>query len=356
MTCARPADALAAKGGAYLGVALVPTTISDAELRALDAQGYRGARFHYVAHLGHGPPIDEVIAFGRRLAPLGWHLQLHMAAERIGELAPAIRRSPVPVMIDHMGRVDASRGLAQQPFRDLLALLADKNVWVKVSGADRLTRQDPRIGPPYADAVPFARKLVAEFGDRCVWGTDWPHPNHEPPVPDDGLLVDLLAEIAPGAALQAVLVDNPQPLLRLQNGEQQTHARPPAGPHRHHHRRRQRRPRLGQRPRHRVRFAEEGAKIFAVDRDPDSTAETVDKVKAVGGEIVVHECDVTDSAAVNAMAEGLPRPLRPHRHAGQQCRRLGAGRAGRDVGRRLGRADRLRTSTASSSAASMCCR
>jgi len=203
-------DALAAKGGAYLGVALVPTTISDAELRALDAQGYRGARFHYVAHLGHGPPIDEVIAFGRRLAPLGWHLQLHMAAERIGELAPAIRRSPVPVMIDHMGRVDASRGLAQQPFRDLLALLAHTNVWVKVSGADRLTRQDPRIGPPYADAVPFARKLVAEFGDRCVWGTDWPHPNHEPPVPDDGLLVDLLAEIAPGAALQAVLVDNPR--------------------------------------------------------------------------------------------------------------------------------------------------
>lgn len=199
-------DALAAKGGAYLGVALVPTTISDAELRALDAQGYRGARFHYVAHLGHGPPIEEVIAFGKRLAEIRWHLQLHMAAERIGELAPAIRRSPVPVMIDHMGRVDASRGLAQQPFRDLLALLADTNVWVKVSGADRLSR----AGPPYADAVPFARKLVAEFGDRCVWGTDWPHPNHEPPVPDDGLLVDLLAEIAPGAALQAVLVDNPR--------------------------------------------------------------------------------------------------------------------------------------------------
>src|SRR6185503_14132784 len=58
----------------WLGVELVPTTISDGELRALDAQGYRGARFRYVAHLGHGPPIDEVIAFGKRLAPLGWHL------------------------------------------------------------------------------------------------------------------------------------------------------------------------------------------------------------------------------------------------------------------------------------------
>ena len=114
------------------------------------------------------------IAFGERLADIGWHLQIHMAAERIGELAPALKRSPVPVVIDHMGRIDASRGLEQEPFRNLLSLMQDRKVWVKVSGADRATRQ----GPPYADAVPFARKLVAEFGDRCVWGTDFPHPNH----------------------------------------------------------------------------------------------------------------------------------------------------------------------------------
>ena len=78
---------------------------------------------------------------------------------------------------------------------------------MKVSGADRLTRQ----GPPYADAVPFARKLVAEFGDRCVWGTDWPHPNIKGRRPDDGILVDILGEIAPSeTARKAVLVDNPQ--------------------------------------------------------------------------------------------------------------------------------------------------
>jgi 2-pyrone-4,6-dicarboxylate lactonase len=206
------ADALAAKGGAYLGVALAPVTISDGELRRADAQGFRGARFHYMQHLGKGTPIDEVIAFGRRLADLGWHLQIHMAAELIGELAPALNRSPVPVMIDHMGRIDASRGLDQQPFRDLLALMQDRNIWVKVSGADRASRQ----GPPYADAAPFARKLVEEFGDRCVWGTDFPHPNHQGPIPDDGVLVDLLSDIAPKPAqLQALLVDNPQRFYRF---------------------------------------------------------------------------------------------------------------------------------------------
>jgi 2-pyrone-4,6-dicarboxylate lactonase len=165
-----------------------------------------------MTHLGRGPGIDEVVAFAKRLADIGWHLQIHMEAELIADLTPALRRSPVPVVIDHMGRVDASLGLDHPHFRALLTLLDDKNVWVKVSGSDRVTRR----GPPYADAVPFARKLVAEFGDRCVWGTDWPHPNHQGPIPDDGVLVDILAEIAPtDSARQALLVDNPQRFYRF---------------------------------------------------------------------------------------------------------------------------------------------
>jgi NAD(P)-dependent dehydrogenase (short-subunit alcohol dehydrogenase family) len=52
-----------------------------------------------------------------------------------------------------------------------------------------------------------------------------------------------------------------------------------------------------------VRFAEEGAKIFAVDRDLASVAETLERVHEVGGEIVTHQCDVTDNAAVAAMVK-----------------------------------------------------
>jgi 2-pyrone-4,6-dicarboxylate lactonase len=105
-----------------------------------------------------------------------------------------------------MGRVDASLGLGQKGFQDLLSLMRSKNVWVKVSGSERASRQKS----PWSDAVPFARKLVAEYGDRVLWGTDWPHPNLKE-VPDDGVLVDLLAEIAPSEAQRkALLVDNPQ--------------------------------------------------------------------------------------------------------------------------------------------------
>lgn len=206
------ADAIAAKHGAYCGVALLPVTTTDAELRRLDAQGFCGVRFNFMQHLGRASPIADVIRFGARLADLGWHLQIHFSSSLIEELTPALLRSPVPVVIDHMGRMDGSLGIAQPAFRELLALMQDERFHVKVSGSERLSRQPA----PYADAVPFGSKLVAEFGDRVFWGTDWPHPNISGAIPDDGQLVDLLAEIAPSdAARQALLVDNPRRFYRF---------------------------------------------------------------------------------------------------------------------------------------------
>jgi 2-pyrone-4,6-dicarboxylate lactonase len=205
------ADLIAAKPGAYRGVALVPTGISTAELKKLDAQGFRGARFHYMKHLSSGIPIDEVIDFGKRLAGLGWHLQLHLDAALIEQMAGALGRSPVPIVIDHMARIDASLGIQHSNFQNLLSLLEDENIWVKVCGSERVSRQPA----PWKDAVPFARKLVEEFGGRTLWGTDWPHPNLKE-IPDDGVLADLLAEIAPSAkAREALLVDNPKKFYRF---------------------------------------------------------------------------------------------------------------------------------------------
>ncbi len=206
MDNAAAADLIDAGQGNYVGVALVPTDIERDALFRLDEQGFRGARFHYMAHLGAASPIGEVLGFAETLGELGWHLQSHLDSKLIGELAPALKRSPVPVVIDHMARIDASLGLEQQPFQALLRLMDDRKFWVKVSGSERASRQ----GAPWQDAIPFARKLVAEFGERTLWGTDWPHPNLNE-IPDDGLMVDLIGEIAPSEAQrQALLVDNPQ--------------------------------------------------------------------------------------------------------------------------------------------------
>jgi len=202
------ADLIAARPQRYRGVALVRAATGTLELARLHAQGFRGARFHYMDHLGGGDPIDAVLAMAPRLADIGWHLQIHLAGARIAELAPALKRSPVPVVIDHMGRIDASRGTQSAEFQALLALLQAKHVWVKVSGAERISRDSA----PWRDAVPFGRKLVAEFGDRTLWGTDWPHPNLAF-VPDAGDLADLIGEYAPSEAeRQRLLIDNPQRL------------------------------------------------------------------------------------------------------------------------------------------------
>lgn len=203
-------DAIAAGGGHYLGVALLPTDVPDAELRRLAGAGFRGVRLHFMDDSVPATAIAAMEALARRLQPLGLHLQLHLRSEHLHVLKPAIGRSPVPVVIDHMARVDAALG-AQHP--DLLALrslLGHAHCHVKVSGVDRITRAGH-----YAPGVPLAASLVRDFQHQCVWGTDWPHPGHDH-VPDDGVLVDLLAQIAPSPeALQRLLVDNPQRLYRF---------------------------------------------------------------------------------------------------------------------------------------------
>jgi 2-pyrone-4,6-dicarboxylate lactonase len=204
------ADLLADHKGNYVGVALVPVNVDITELKKLAAQGFCGVRFNFVQHLGGGPALADVLKLSTKLASLGWHLQLHVESSMILKMSTELKFSPVPVVIDHMGRIDASRGLDQPGFTHLLKLLEDKRFWVKVSGLERASRQ----GAPYADAVPFARKLVSEFGERCIWGSDWPHPNLDR-VPDDGVLVDLIGEFANEQQRQALLVDNPQKLYKF---------------------------------------------------------------------------------------------------------------------------------------------
>jgi 2-pyrone-4,6-dicarboxylate lactonase len=204
-------DAVAGRPTNYRGIALLRPSTPDAELQRLDAVGFRGVRFNYSRHLGTGTPINDVMQLAGRLAPLGWHLQIHGDPDLVFDLSPSLLRSPVPVVIDHIGRIDASLGLQQPFFRKLLDLMQHKHMWVKVSGMDRITK----LGPPYADALPFAQKLVAEFGDRAVWGNDWPHPNHTH-APDDRQLVELIAAIAPTSeARTQLLVSNPTRLYRF---------------------------------------------------------------------------------------------------------------------------------------------
>ena len=203
-------DAIAAGGGRYLGVALVPADVPDAELARLAGAGFRGVRFNFMQHLASPAGIEAVVALTHRLAPHGLHLQVHFESTLIHQLAEPLARSAVPVVIDHMGRVDAAKGPEHADFSALHTLLRNPLFRVKVSGIDRVV-----AGADYAAGIALARRLVRDFPDRCLWGTDWPHPNHHH-VPNDAVLVDSLAEIAPdAAALRQLLVTNPQDFYRF---------------------------------------------------------------------------------------------------------------------------------------------
>lgn len=200
-------DALAAPDGtARKAIALLPPDADDKRIEQLARSGFCGVRYNYMKNLGQGAPIEDVVAFTHRLAAFGWHLQIHCAGDFLPEFAPILKRSAVPIVIDHLGRVDAAQGPDQPAFRVLLRLMEDGRFWAKVSGCERISR----LGPPYADAAPFARRLVALFPQRTLWGTDWPHPHMDHAIPDDGVLANLLSEIAPREAdREALLVDNP---------------------------------------------------------------------------------------------------------------------------------------------------
>jgi 2-pyrone-4,6-dicarboxylate lactonase len=208
-------DAVARDPARGRGVALVRTDIDRADLLALHARGIRGVRFNFVKHLGEAPDTDRVLRLSERLSTLGWHVQLHLGAQDVVDQFAFLQRLPSPFVIDHMGRTPVAGGLHQEACAALLELLADERAWIKLSGPERISAVQSRGGAfAYDDVVPFARRLLAAAPDRCVWGTDWPHPNVRE-MPDDGALVDLLAHYGDESVLHRLLVRNPEVLYRF---------------------------------------------------------------------------------------------------------------------------------------------
>ena len=203
-------DAIARSGGKARGVAVVDANISDDELRRLHDGGIRGVRFNFLKRLVGDAPKDDYVRIAELVEAIGWHVVVYFESADLPDLAPFIKALPGTIVIDHMGRPEVSDGLDGPGFAAVRALMQiDERFWIKVSCPERLTVS----GPPYADVVPFARTLVEGFPDRVLWGTDWPHPNMKSHMPDEGVLVDMIPQIATTPDLQRrLLIDNPMRL------------------------------------------------------------------------------------------------------------------------------------------------
>ena len=192
------------------GVAVVDPAISEAELATLHEGGIRGIRFNFLKRLVENAPKDKFLEVAKRL-PEGWHIVIYFEADILEDLTPFFHALPRPIVIDHMGRPGVRQGPDGPDMRAFRRLLDSReDIWFKPTCPDRL--EFPKQ-PPWDDFAEAVAPLVADYPDRCIWGTDWPHPTMEKAIPDDGAIVDMIPRIAPSEELrQKLLVDNPMRL------------------------------------------------------------------------------------------------------------------------------------------------
>ena len=198
-------------GKNYKGIAVVDANISDEALDELALSGHVGVRMNLL--FKGGIEWDDVCHLAERLAKRNWHLQFLIDIANFEGFAEKIRQLPVPVVIDHMGHMDTSKGIENSAFQDLLRLLKEGRVWVKLSGAYRTSTV---ATTPFTDVTAFAQALVVANAKQCVWGSDWPHPHFDKAMPNTTDLLNELAQWVPDETLRnQILVDNPKRLYKF---------------------------------------------------------------------------------------------------------------------------------------------
>jgi len=211
-------DALRTIGPRARGVAVIDASESDRQLADMHEAGVRGVRCN-LATAGVGDPEAAwrlVEAASRRVAPLGWHVQIFTTLPVIAALHDRLMGLPTTLVIDHFGRAKAAAGVGQPGFAQLLSLVGSGKAYVKLSGGYRVSAL-----PDWSDVPPLARALIEANPERMLWGSDWPHPGAgrvglardaiEPfHAIDDGAALNRLAAWAGSAdMLKRILVANP---------------------------------------------------------------------------------------------------------------------------------------------------
>ena len=192
-------DAVGRAAGRARAVVVVREDVSSTDIAQMHSRGARGVRAQMVSK--GGMSFDAIESVATRIAPYGWHLQVYLDARDLPDLVARLRRLPVDLVFDHMAQVFESSGTVEPGFKILLDLLAGRHAWVKLSSAHF---------PPSAER---ARILARVNPDRILWGSDWPHVSYDGGVPDDGSLLDALADWFPDETLRnKALVFNPDRL------------------------------------------------------------------------------------------------------------------------------------------------
>ncbi|HUQ73813.1 MAG TPA: amidohydrolase family protein [Burkholderiales bacterium] len=194
-------------------VVALDMSFTEKDLASLDAQGVRGVRLNTDNKGGMPIAFSDIPELTARIRPFGWHLEFLFPGKDILELMPVFTSLQAPMSIAHFAYQPATAGVKAPGFQALVELVRRGNTWIKISGANRVSRGDL---PPYDDVKPMAHALIEANPERIMWGTDWPHPNKYVVNPNDGDLVDALGDWVPDDAMRRkILVDNPASFYRF---------------------------------------------------------------------------------------------------------------------------------------------
>jgi len=187
-------------------------TVTDAELRALDARGVRGIRVNFgyrsTDRAITAKAVEQATKLGPRAAALGWHLEFLVPNWSLQELIPVLGRLPCDFSVGHMGVFPAALGVIQEGFAEFLRLHAGGRCWVKFTGVYRISRL-----PDFSDISPLAQALVTNNPERIVWGTDWPFLSHLDAVTYPQLMKLFESWVPDTANQRKILVANPAKLF-----------------------------------------------------------------------------------------------------------------------------------------------
>ncbi len=189
------------------GVAVVDTSVSDAELDRLTKAGIRGVRFQMLP--GGVLPWEMLEPLAARVAAFGWHVQLQMDGRLLHEREEMLKRLPGTLVIDHVGKFLEPVTVEHPGFKAILRLLDNGRTWFKLAAAYEVSKAGP---PLYPDVGALAKAAAKAYPERMIWAANWPHVSVRTP-PDDAMLLDLLLDWLPDeAARNRVLADNPAEL------------------------------------------------------------------------------------------------------------------------------------------------
>ncbi len=203
-------QAAQSRGIEGFAIAGIAPDCSDNQLQLLQKSGVRGIRVNMIYRGGKAANVDAAAQVAARLRAMNWCLEMLVDVSLLGTELLSYDKLGVPLVIDHLGHMPARKGPDDPGFQALLELVRRGNTWVKLSGAYRLAEGTTF---PAAEVAALARALVEAAPTRMLWGTDWPHTMCSVPMPNDGALLDLLAEWVPDERIRnMILVENPAAL------------------------------------------------------------------------------------------------------------------------------------------------